>query len=735
MKRREMKLLLEERFERIALLETRIDTMDQLVEGYRAREQGILDTLQSAKDNAERITEQAKADAKQTRDNAMQEANALLEDAAAASDALRAEAERRAKEIMITAKAESERMLRDAEIIKREYEEMVELFNAMLEHNASELQISAARFAEFVKKSKIEPVENRTDGEAFYKSVGALSDVSLPDPSGDPALLMRNIYRIQNRPMPEDKPDNPAEENGDARQGAIEPDAIANGTNETQRRGEYPQPGEAETPDDANGDGAFIVRADGCHLTQSQAEHMFDALFPTTEFPANTEDEKPAPEPAEIPNEPVAAEQAEEAEHVLNELYDNDLKPSGMRAQDEVDPAEAQGPEGSAPAAGAGFENTAADESEPPQEPAQEEAPAPQAIAPEAEEPAATQTGQSEDLTRADAERAFDDFFTVHTDPGFSTSSRLEPEPLSAAAPVDYAAPAVSEPTGDFGRMAEKNPFPDEADESSDSAEADIAAQMEAKKVIDDVLADLNAVEAAAQAEPAEQPVPYSDFIFADDAAASGRAEQAVSTPDGSEPDPDAFAQAKSVSEHDAERAFDEFIRARSEQDASAAPAQQPVTREKAPQIEEAPVYGGSEAPAIPDHAPLSVEEQMREIDELLAGYDTQAASASAGNSAEKETPVQSAQHSEASQPQDQTASAQEPQAEDALFQLDAVEETEPAVTPRRYNEFGELREWEPEIEPDIGDMPTVSRYVAENGPEEEISLDALLEEIIKAGE
>ena len=35
MKRREMKLLLEERFERIALLETRIDTMDQLVEGYQ----------------------------------------------------------------------------------------------------------------------------------------------------------------------------------------------------------------------------------------------------------------------------------------------------------------------------------------------------------------------------------------------------------------------------------------------------------------------------------------------------------------------------------------------------------------------------------------------------------------------------------------------------------------------------------------------------------------------------
>ena len=59
MKRRDMKLLLEERFERIALLETRIDTMDQLVEGYRAREQAIFDTLSAAKENAAKMLEQA----------------------------------------------------------------------------------------------------------------------------------------------------------------------------------------------------------------------------------------------------------------------------------------------------------------------------------------------------------------------------------------------------------------------------------------------------------------------------------------------------------------------------------------------------------------------------------------------------------------------------------------------------------------------------------------------------
>ena len=64
MKRRDMKLLLEERFERIALLETRIDTMDQLVEGYRAREQAIFDTLSAAKENAAKMLEQAKVKAR-----------------------------------------------------------------------------------------------------------------------------------------------------------------------------------------------------------------------------------------------------------------------------------------------------------------------------------------------------------------------------------------------------------------------------------------------------------------------------------------------------------------------------------------------------------------------------------------------------------------------------------------------------------------------------------------------
>ena len=80
-----------------------------------------------------------------------------------------------------------------------------------------------------------------------------------------------------------------------------------------------------------------------------------------------------------------------------------------------------------------------------------------------------------------------------------------------------------------------------------------------------------------------------------------------------------------------------------------------------------------------------------------------------------------------------------EPQAEGASIvappELEEEDEPEPAPVKRKYNEYGEIREWEPEPEPDMGDIPTVSRYTGQSASSEDISLDDLLDEIIKAGE
>ena len=144
-----------------------------------------------------------------------------------------------------------------------------------------------------------------------------------------------------------------------------------------------------------------------------------------------------------------------------------------------------------------------------------------------------------------------------------------------------------------------------------------------------------------------------------------------------------------------------------------------------------------SEHEPAPASFELSQEDaaaQMREIDNILSGCDLQVPSAPA-ETGQSEPAAEPAPYSEAAWAQDTFTGGREPQMEGTLFPSDEPEQEEPAPAPRRYNEFGELREWEPEPEPDIGDMPTVSRYVGNNGADEEISLDALLEEIIKAGE
>ena len=76
-----------------------------------------------------------------------------------------------------------------------------------------------------------------------------------------------------------------------------------------------------------------------------------------------------------------------------------------------------------------------------------------------------------------------------------------------------------------------------------------------------------------------------------------------------------------------------------------------------------------------------------------------------------------------------------EPQAEGAAA-FDAMfgEQTGSGAFEASFETEQEPREWEPERELEAEDIPTVSRYVSQ-GNEEEVSLDALLEEIIKAGE
>ena len=91
--------------------------------------------------------------------------------------------------------------------------------------------------------------------------------------------------------------------------------------------------------------------------------------------------------------------------------------------------------------------------------------------------------------------------------------------------------------------------------------------------------------------------------------------------------------------------------------------------------------------------------------------------------------------YSEVAWAQGAFTSSHEPQAEGALA-FDSIfgDGTAAGSYEPSFESEQEPREWEPEHEPEADDVPTVSKFVSQSD-EGEISLDALLEEIIKAGE
>lgn len=416
MKRREMKQLLEERIERITLLEGRIDTMEQLIEGYRKREQSIIDTLRTAQETAARVTASAEANA-----------NGVLDEAHRLAVQVAEQAARAAEERLASAKSESERVLREADIIKREYEEMMTSFNAMLEQNASELQQSAARFATFVRSRRVEAPE----GETFYKDVGALAAEELPDPSGDPSRLMQNIYRIQNRPLPQ---------NGEgAEEAEIRAEALHLAPSEPM---EEPEPFSSKAWESEE------------HTSPSepQAEfgEIFDEAFHPEEAPAAPTE---APLPPRPPERRLTKEESQaEMQRAFNQLFtrnDPDYTPEQAKEEarsdeapaEEARPEDEPSPEGSAPAPFS-MDAWASEEHQSPTEPQAEFTPAfdpafektdfvvappddcePPKPAPAAEpEPYssgawASETHASSNEPQAEAERVFDAMFPAESEP------------------------------------------------------------------------------------------------------------------------------------------------------------------------------------------------------------------------------------------------------------------------------------------------------------------------------
>ncbi len=180
MRKKDLMRLLEERQERVNLLMRRVETMEELIKGYQTREQSVVDAMAAAQDAADRY----------------------LAESQKRAEAILLNAGREAEETTRKAQAERRELLKKTEAAVAEYERQIRAFNEALEENAAEAVRSTNRFAAALRKQKL-PLSDLPDEARGLSGIAPEAPADLPETGGNPAALMRNIYKLENRDLPD----------------------------------------------------------------------------------------------------------------------------------------------------------------------------------------------------------------------------------------------------------------------------------------------------------------------------------------------------------------------------------------------------------------------------------------------------------------------------------------------------------------------------------------------------
>ena len=229
MRRKELTGLLDEKTERVLVLETKLDSMQQQLDGYKEREQSIIASLSAAQTAAARQLNEAEAPGKALLDEAEQKARRTMAAAEQKAAATLENADSQARAMIENAKAQAEKLLSDgknrrtallaeAEADQAACLQDVRRLNGQIAESAAAAMAAAERFSALCEKYRVEPAADKADSGDFAaeplttgQEPPREAPADLPDPAEDPARLMHNIYEIQNRDIPAYTPAHAAE--------------------------------------------------------------------------------------------------------------------------------------------------------------------------------------------------------------------------------------------------------------------------------------------------------------------------------------------------------------------------------------------------------------------------------------------------------------------------------------------------------------------------------------------
>lgn len=174
MRKKELLSQIDELNAKVERLEECIKTQDRLIEGYQKRERAVIGALDTVESSVSR----------------------RLRDAEEQAEKVRSEAE-----------TESKRFLKEVEMRSAELNERITSYNALLERSAADAARNAEFFSVFAKDHILPAVETKL-------AAGGVTPLLEPETAkteaaSDPKRLMQAIYTIENRDLPESKPEPP----------------------------------------------------------------------------------------------------------------------------------------------------------------------------------------------------------------------------------------------------------------------------------------------------------------------------------------------------------------------------------------------------------------------------------------------------------------------------------------------------------------------------------------------
>lgn len=205
------KKLIEEQTRTIAALneklqaqQQQLDSANGQLEEYRKREYAISRAITDAAETATRIVSDAQKESDDIHDSAQRDFMASQRK----GEEMVQTAYENARDIIKEAEKTSEQKIKETDAAVCAYVQLLNQFNESMKEQARQAEENVKKLSDYYARLNSALPELFAEVPQISSCLSKEEGEPLPDPEGDPAQLMRNIYTIQNRYLPhEDIPD------------------------------------------------------------------------------------------------------------------------------------------------------------------------------------------------------------------------------------------------------------------------------------------------------------------------------------------------------------------------------------------------------------------------------------------------------------------------------------------------------------------------------------------------